>query len=403
MTIVHICLCDPYAENWSYHRNILSEQNAHDGNDTYIVTSEYQMDTDGNHGGKGDNMYTNSFGVHVIRLADVFPYSKRVSSKMNTVRGITRTLEEINPDIIMVHNQQTFNMYDITRYKRKHPKVVLLADSHASFANSCRTKFSKWIVQGIIFRHVIRKNYRYLDGMYYIGLGELEFFRKEYGIYEDNNSILPLPARFIGIKDKEENRKLVRQELGVKNNELLFVHSGKMSKEKRTKELLECLKEFNNANFKLVIIGSIPDTNKELYDLIESDERFVYLGWKTSTELSRVISAADLYLQPGSVSVTMNNALAVGTPIMIFPHNVYKQFFEGWEILAANNEEMTNGFKKIFENPELLKEKIPMAYATAKRYFDCSVFAREMYSYVEGGSEKELFRYKDGIRYVSLL
>ncbi|MCI9143418.1 MAG: glycosyltransferase family 4 protein [Lachnospiraceae bacterium] len=402
MRIVHICLCDPYAENWSYHRNILSEQNAKDGHDTYIITTEYAMDINGKHGEKGRQEYTNKYGVHIIRLKYKYWLPKAINGKINTVRGLRKQLFKIRPDIIMVHNQQTFNLNDIGKYKKKNPNIILLADSHASFANSCRTAFSRWIVQGIFFKKVICSNFNYIDGMYYIGEEELKFFRTVYGIREDKNSILPLPARFIERKEKERNILAVRSELNLVEDELLFVHSGKLTIEKKTIDILQCLKEFKNKKFKLLIIGSIPNDREDLKREIESDKRFVYMGWKTSEELMRYVSAADLYIQPGSVSVTMNNSLAVGTPVMVYKHKAYERYFGGWEILVNNKADMIIQFSKIFENSEELKTKVKFAYDTAHKYFDCRIFANEMYDYVRGKKEGgPIISYINGIRYVS--
>ncbi len=401
MKIVHICLCDPYAENWSYHRNILSEQNAGDGHKTYILTTEYTMDINGKPGTKEQTEYINQFGVNVIRLKDKYKLPVSINSKINTVKGIKEKLNVIQPDIIMVHNQQTFNMFDIVDYKKKNPRVILLADSHASFANSCRNFFSRWVVQGMIFRMIIRYAFKYMDGMYYIGEEELNFFREVYGIRQTRNCILPLPARFISETEKEKNRIEVRTDLKMSDEELLFVHSGKLSVEKRTADILLALKKFRNYKFKLLIIGSIPDDQIELKNLIEKDSRFIYLGWKTSGELMRYISAADLYIMPGSVSVTMNNSLAVGTPVMLYPHKGYHRYFSGWEILVSNKNEMIRQFRSIFANPFELREKNKKAFEAAYRYFDCKNFAQEMYCYVEK-NEKALDReYINGIRYVS--
>ncbi len=402
MKIVHICLCDPYAENWSYHRNILSEQNAKDGHDTYIITTEYAMDVNGKHGSRGTRTYTNKHGVHVIRLKYKYNLPKSINGKVNTVKGIKEQLYRIKPDIIMVHNQQTFNLFDIIKYKKNNPDAILLADSHASFANSCRNPFSRWIVQGMVFRWVIRSSFSYLDGMYYIGEGELDFFRTVYGIKRSENNILPLPARFIEQEEKERNTFAVRSELGMSRDELLFVHSGKLSAEKKTLDILRCLKEFKGKKFKLLIIGSIPNGSEDLKKEIESDKRFVYMGWKTSEELMKYISAADLYLQPGSVSVTLNNTLASGTPVMVHQHKAYERFFGEWEILVNSEADMKMQFSKIFEHPEELKKKIPCAYAMAYKYFDCKIFANEMYDYVKNGQEEKVSRkYINGIRYVS--
>ncbi len=401
MKIVHICMCDPYSENWSYHRNILSETNSMDGNETYIFATEYDMNTEGGRGNKEKTDYINNYGVHIYRFPDKFPKLKRFNGKINTVSGLKEKLYEIKPDIVMIHNLQTFNLFEIAEYKRTYPNAVLLADSHASFANSCRNWFSRWVVQGLIFRFVIRKNYNSIDGMYYIGEDELKFFRDVYGIREEKNSILPLPARFIDKKQKYVNREEVRKELGLDPDELLFVHSGKLSKEKKTDAILRCLSTFKNIRFKLLIIGSIPKEQDYVIKMIDSDSRFIYLGWKTSTDLMRYISAADLYLQPGSVSVTMNNSLAVGTPVMVFPHSTYHKYFGGWEILVKDEDEMRKQFRNIFEQPERLKNMSDCAYETAYTYFDCNIFAKEMYSYKSGKNPQNAYSYKDGIRYVS--
>lgn len=401
MKIVHICLCDPYAENWSYHRNILSEQNASDGHDTYIITTEYTMDINGKRGIREKKEYKNQFGVNVIRLEDKYKLPKHVNSKINTVKRIKEKLNSIRPDIIMVHNLQTLNMFDIVDYKKKNPNVILLADSHASFANSCRNFFSRWIVQGMVFRRIIRYCFKYIDEMYYIGEDELDFFRVVYGIKQDKNCILPLPARFISETEKEKNRIEVRTELKMSDEDLLFVHSGKLSVEKRTADILLSLKEFKNQKFKLLIIGSIPDDQKYLENLIKTDPRFIYLGWKTSRELMRYISAADLYIMPGSVSVTMNNSLAVGTPVMLYPHRGYNRYFCGWEILVSSKYEMIRQFQSIFANPLELKEKNKKAFEAAYKYFDCKNFAQEMYCYVEKQDNFLNREYINGMRYVS--
>lgn len=401
MKIVHICLCDPYAENWSYHRNILSEQNAGDGHDTYIITTEYAMNINGKRGTKETPEYRNQFGVNVIRLEDKYKLPKSINSKINTVKGIKEKLNSIQPDIIMVHNQQTLNMLDIVDYKKKNPNVILLADSHASFANSCRNFLSRWIVQGIVFRKVIQRSFKYIDGMYYIGEEELRFFRTVYGIKQDKNSILPLPARFISEAEKEKNRIEVRAELKMLDEELLFIHSGKLSAEKRTADILLTLKKFGNQKFKLLIIGSIPDEQKNLENLIKRDPRFIYLGWKTSRELMRYISASDLYIMPGSVSVTMNNSLAVGTPVMLYPHRGYNRYFSGWEILVSNIEEMNEQFRNIFANPRMLRAKKRSAFEAAYKYFDCKNFAQEMYNYVEKEDGPLTREYINGLRYIS--
>lgn len=379
MKIVHICLCDPYNENWAYHRNILSEQNKKDGHDVYIITTSYNMNVYGKHEKNFSGWEKNKYGIEVIRLKDKYFLPKSVKSKLNTVKGVGNILKKISPDIIMVHNIQTFNLYEIVKYRMDNPQVILLGDSHAGYCNSARNPISRYFVQGILFKKVIQDNFKGFDNFYFITASNYEFFEDRYKIKLREYNILPLPARFVNINEKQQNKIKIREELHMNSNELLFVHSGKMVKEKKTVEILNSLKR-RKEKFRLVLIGSIPkQQNNVIKQLISEDSRFIYLGWKTSEELSKYLSAADLYLQPGSESITMQNALAAGTPIMIYPHKDYEMFFNGWEICIKNEKEMIEAFDKIFSKPEILKPKMSHAYETAMQYFDCSKFAKKMY------------------------
>lgn len=377
MKIVHICLCDPYNDNWAYHRNILSEQNQIDGHETFIITSAYDMDQEGKAGKERIGTYKNKYGIQVICLPNRSFFSKQIQTKINTVVGLYDALVNINPDIIMVHNLQSFNMYEIVKYRKKHD-VLLLGDSHASFRNSCRNSFSKYIVQGIFFRKVIKDTFKYFDNFYFIGSDEHYFFEKEYGINVNPYNVLPLPSRLISVTEKKTNRENIRKQLGI-SNELLLVHSGKMVNAKKTKDILLSLNK-RSENFKLLIIGSIPEENKEIIDLINSDHRFLFLGWKDSSELTKFISAADLYLQPGSPSITLQSSLCAGTPVLVNDNvDIYHYFYNGWEIPVNNSFNLDDAFENLFTNRYSLKSMSQKAFITAHRFFDSEIFASEMY------------------------
>lgn len=299
----------------------------------------------------------------------------------------------------MVHNLQTFNLREIIEYRRQND-VLLLGDTHASFENSCRNPFSRYVVHGLAFRKIIKKYFSGFDSFYFIGDKEHQFFSEVYGIETADYQILPLPARFIGIEKRQEIRTELCRELNIDSGVPLFVHSGKLVKEKKTKELLTALHSIRT-EFSLLIIGNIPADNNELLNMVESDQRFKYLGWKSSAELSGYLLAADLYLQPGTPSVTLQNALAVGTPALISDSSSYSRYYGGWEHVITSTDEIRQSLQDVLNKPHEVEGQRKYAYETAREYFDCKVFATEMYNLCDNKKYKEIVKQRKGCTVVS--
>ena len=380
MKIAHICMCDPYAEGWSYHRNALSKQNAKDGHQVYLITSQYTMDKDGFPQKVSAGQYTNEYNVHVIRLRDKYPLPVYIQSKIRIVNGLYNILLNIQPDAIMVHNIQFFSMDEVIKYKKNHPNVHLYGDTHADYWNSGRNFISRKILNGIIYKAIIKRSIKYFDRFFYITLETKEFFGKMYGIDTSSFELTVLCCELMPKKDKELCRKQILEELSIPLDDLLFVHSGKLGKGKKTKELLKAFSQQNNPHMHLVILGSIPSSEKEDLDkLINSDKRITFLGWKDESSLKRYIAASDLYLQPGTQSVTMMNALACGTPVMVFPHRSYQIFFNGCEFAVKNYDDICNTFQIINDNPDILRQKSVYAYEIAHQYIDSHMAAKTIF------------------------
>ena len=208
-----------------------------------------------------------------------------------------------------------------------------------------------------------------------------------YKIDMSNAIFAPLPAPSIDKNKKDIIRRKIRLKHNIPNKNILLVHSGKLVAAKKTKEILEALEE-SDLNCNLLIIGDIPKNNTSIEKLIESLPNVEYLGWKSADELREYLAAADLYLQPGTQSVTMQNALAVGTPVMIYPHTNYQPFMNGCEFLVKTTEDICSVFKTIKDNPEILKEKSEKAYEIANKYFDLEISANRLYvNYERKGNE----------------
>lgn len=379
-------MCDPYAEGWAYHRNVMSKQNSIDGHDVTILTTKYTMDKDGYPQKVEEDSYINDFGVKIIRLDDKFKLPQYLQIKIRASKGIYKNLKEISPDAIMVHNIAFSSLGEVIQYKQEYPDTRLYGDTHADKWNSATNFISKYFLNRVFYKHFIKKYINYFDRFFYISLETKEFLETEFKLDTSKFELDPLCCEVISKEKKREYRVEIEKELNLSSDTILFVHSGKLNRGKKTRELLEAFYNEKSANTKLIILGSIPSSEKKELDfLIKRDQRVEYLGWKKEDDLKRYLAAADLYLQPGTQSITMMNALACGTPVMVYPHRSYDIYCNGCEFQVQTFEEIQKVIKLVLESPQILDDKSNAAFDIAKRWID----SKELSRYVFGGKYDE--------------
>ena len=169
------------------------------------------------------------------------------------------------------------------------------------------------------------------------------------------------PAEIISEEERKNNRKDIRKKYGIGSDDILFVHSGKMGKLKRTIELLQHFSRNSNSGFRLIIAGSIEEEiKKEVCELIDNDPRVKYIGFISGDELTKLLCACDLYLQPGTISQTSQTAICCGSPIMFMRCPTNEELYNGNGFILDNLEQMDMVFESIDNNSAQLngmKEK----------------------------------------------
>ena len=185
-----------------------------------------------------------------------------------------------------------------------------------------------------------------------------------YKITEDKIEWYPLGGMVFNDEFYNFKRKKIREEIGLSDEEILFVHSGKMNKEKKTEELLRAFTEIKDNRFRLILIGSLTEEVKEaIMPYVETDSRIEFLGWKTGDELQEYLCAADMYMQPGTQSATMQNAICCRCAVMLYPYRSHVPYVVGNGYFVENMMDIKNVLLNISGNPEILKE---MSYISKK-------------------------------------
>jgi hypothetical protein len=63
--------------------------------------------------------------------------------------------------------------------------------------------------------------------------------------------------------------------------------------------------------------------------MISEDPRVEFLGWRSATELTDLLCAADVYLQPGTQSVTMQHSLCCRCAVILDDVPSHKVYVDG--------------------------------------------------------------------------
>lgn len=396
MKIVHCCLSNYYVDNYNYQENVLSRQNKWDGHQVLIIAST-EIFVDGKVAYTTPKKYLNEDGIEVIRV----PYKKilphAIMKKVRAYDNVYNLINDYKPDVIFFHGMLAKELLTIVEYKKRHPLVKVYGDYHADYTNSARNLLSKYVLHKMYYKRIIQGSVPWIEKIFCITISTINFVSEMYQVPYEKLEFYPLGGEIFADSIYEQKRNHIRESLEVKENDILFVHSGKMDKYKRTVELLEAFTKVKNDHFKLVIIGVFLDNIQEkIQRILDEDKRVVYVGWKDSKELVDYLCAADMYLQPGSQSVTMQNAMCCSCALMIYPVISHEPYLHGNGFYVNRAEDLPeleiknklknvetsaieDVFEKIANQPEILEGMKKQSLKIAKEKLDYKKLAARIY------------------------
>lgn len=379
MKILHCCLSNFYFDGFGYQENYLPQYNQKDGHDVKIIASTETL-INSKLSYVKPSRYQTETGIPIVRIeySKLFPHY--LSKKIRVFPRLMEELSLFSPDVILFHGTGAYAVKVVANYVKRHPGVRLYVDNHGAYYNSAQNFVSKFILHKLLYRTWFRQALPFIDKVLYTGEGEKEYLVDMMNLREDEMEFYPLGGTIIDKREKQRRRREMFDRHNLPDDTVLFVHSGKLDPLKRTDSLLRAFSKVQDPRFRLFIIGSIEDDYRSaLTPLIEADKRVQHLGWKAHEELLDYLCAADMYLQPGSVSATLQNAICCGTPVMIYPHKGYAPYVRGNGIRVKDEDETEAAFITISKTPEMLKEMSKVSYEMAREYLDYKKLAARLY------------------------
>ena len=370
MNIVHIGLASYFTEGMNYQDNMLSEANQKAGHcTTYISNASCFINGRIADVESCDKILDN--GVRLIRLRYRSLGLPILTEKIRVVKGLYGLLEQLQPDIILSHDLCYWSVLDVIRYKKSNPTIVLYADTHTDANNSGTNWASLNVLHRGFYRYLAQKALPHIKKYFYVSKECKNFSNRIYGIPESIMEFYPLGGEIVPAEKREADNEKIRDRHGLSEENILFVHSGKMDALKRTAELLQAFSSVSDDRFRLFLIGSIPEDIRMVLDpMIQADKRVSFLGWKSGEELQEYLCACDLYLQPGSQSATMQVATCCGAPTMLYPHESHYDYDKGNIFFVKTVVDMKQVFLSVSNNPQQLKAMEKAAIQLAEQMLD---------------------------------
>lgn len=202
-----------------------------------------------------------------------------------------------------------------------------------------------------------------------------------YKIKENLLEWYPLGGVIFDDKTYKQKRELRRSELKIGDKQTLFLHSGKMDRQKKTLDIVKAFTKVENKGFKLILIGKFSDDVwNEVKPYIDFDKRIYFLGWKSGEELLEYLCAADVYLQPGSQSATMQNAICCRCAVVLYPYSSHKPFVDDNGFFVKNTEDIIKVLKRIQNNTNSVNEMEKKSEIIGNKFLDYRKLAARIYN-----------------------
>jgi len=308
-----------------YQVNLVSKYLAQFGHEVYIVTSTL----DGIHTSVADFFgtdsietrdvrYTEQTGAKIVRIPPVI--KKVISGRIIQSKVLFRTVEDLQPDVVYVHGNDTLTGI---RYLRKNKRnYALVTDSHM-LSIASRNRFNKafyWFYRKAITPRIIKnqipvirtQNDQYVERCLGIPLAQAPWI--SYG--SDTQLFHP----------DGEVKKTFREKNGISEADFVVVYTGKLDESKGGKLLAQAFrKKFRtDKNVTLIVVGStLGDYGREVEKCFsESENRVIRFPTQKYYDLAQFYQAADLSVFAKQCSLSFYDAQACGLPVLSEDNNI---------------------------------------------------------------------------------
>lgn len=316
---------DYFIPDAGYQINIIPKYLARFGHEVYIVTSTVEgvykpaADFFGiDHIHERDARYMEQTGVKIIRVPPLTV--KVISGRMVQSKALFRAVEELRPDVVYVHGNDSLTGM---RYLRKNSReYALVTDSHM-LSMATKNRFNKafyWFYKKIITPKIVR------DQIPVIRTQDDPFVEKCLGIPLTLAPWISYGSDTMLFHPDREVKKFFRARHDISDSDFVIVYTGKLDEAKGGKLLAQTFREKfkTKKNVVLIVVGNTSgEYGKEVEQIFsESENRIIRFPTQKYSDLAQFYQAADLSVFARQCSLSFYDAQACGLPVLSEDNNI---------------------------------------------------------------------------------
>ena len=327
--------------------------------------------------GKGVHQTTDEINFNYIKLRE-----HRTFYGKTFFNDFDRTLEEVNPDILVTGWPyilgMLFNPILLTRIKSKKIKIIYkdIPFRIPKFRDTFSFKNLSYLDENLnevkpnIFRYLINIGNAFLR-MFYLKIidAHVNYIETAYEIWGSYG--VPKEKIFITynspdtdrLKEAKEKASLTKPLLEI--NKERIIHVGRLVKWKKVHLLIEAIDILKNkfTNIELVIIGNGPEEEslKSQAKKLNISQRIIFVGpVYDPIILAKYMSESSIYVLAGMGGLSINEAMCFGKPIICSicdgteKHLVFDDY-NGKYFTENNVKDLSAKIDYLLSKPELIK------------------------------------------------
>jgi glycosyltransferase involved in cell wall biosynthesis len=378
MKILHACLANYYIDDMGYQENMLVRQNHSDGHDVLVISSTETLSPKNVLTYQHPGTYIGTDGARVIRLSYVGFLPSILAKKVRAYSGLRKELDRFNPDVVLFHGLSSLAAITVAHWCRRRGKPFFV-DTHSDANNSGRSFFSREVLHKKFYGRIARFAARRARKVLCVSRDTLDFAHEIYRIEQDQLELFPLGGIIPSTDEKKGARQEWQKRLGIDADTILIVQSGKFGHLKRLDVTLASLKKVTHKNFHVVLAGTFdPALEIEFQKHLCDFANVSHIGWVPPDTLFRLLAAADIYLQPGSQSVTMQQAICSGCAVMLDNVKSHEPYISDNGILIDGQVPFAGLLDDWLSNPDYIRKMEKNSVSIARQMLDYRILANRV-------------------------